>query len=95
MNKSILNLFEHTRKEANDKLKHFNNDIYSTIPYIKHPEEESELFDEDIVEVERCFNSPCLNTSFLEKSDSKVVNVSKNTAMLIILKTLTGIKSKK
>tara|TARA_R110000851_G_scaffold64597_2_gene147034 strand:+ start:722 stop:1858 length:1137 start_codon:yes stop_codon:yes gene_type:complete len=77
MNKSILNLFEHTRKEANDKLRHFNNDIYSTIPYIKHPEEESELFDEDIVEVERCFNSPCLNTSFLEKSDSKVVNVFK------------------
>ena len=79
MNKSILNLFEHTRKEANDKLRHFNNDIYSTIPYIKHPEEESELFDEDIV----------------ENQTVKLSTFSKNTAMLIILKTLTGIKSKK
>ena len=78
MNKSILNLFEHTRKETNTKLKYFNIDVYNSIPLIKHPEEDSELFNEDIEEVERCFNSPCLNSSFLDRSDNKVVDVFKD-----------------
>ena len=77
MNKSILNLFEHTREESGSKLIYFDNDVYNSIPYMRHPEEQSELFYEDINEVERCFNSPCLNSSFLSKSDNKVVDVFK------------------
>ena len=77
MKKSILNLFDSTKKENNERLKYFKSNVYNAIPHLKHPEENSQMFKEDFEEVERCYNSPCLNASFLNKSDDKVIDVFK------------------
>jgi hypothetical protein len=75
--KSLLSLFEETRKEKPTRLKYFNSeDIYEDIPFVDYPSFNSEDFDID--EVERCFNKPCLSTSFLRNSDKSVFDIYKS-----------------
>lgn len=54
-------------------LKYFSKNVIDNIPRINYPDVNSNKFDNDLKEVVRCFNNPCMSTSFLRKSDDSVM----------------------
>jgi hypothetical protein len=86
--KSILDLFDITKNEIsvtnshNERLsrsyRYLPQNCENDIPVIRHPKENTREFQNDIQEVLRCHNNPCMNTSFLKGSDDSVEDIFKS-----------------
>ena len=76
--KSILKYFDETKEEKPKSMMYFNDDVFKSIPKLNYPKENTIKFSEDLKEVKRCHYNPCMNTSFLRKSDKNVSGVFKD-----------------
>lgn len=63
-------------KRISKSCKHLGG-VENTIPILKYPAYNSKNFKEDLAEVERCYRSKSLNTSFLHSSDDSVSDIFK------------------
>ena len=76
--KSILKYFDETKEEKPKSMMYFNDDVFKSIPKLNYPKENTIKFSEDLKEGKRCHYNPCMNTSFLRKSDKNVSGVFKD-----------------
>ena len=82
---SIRGLFEATKHDIDkghlDRLsrryRYFDSNCLNDIPKMRHPDEKSKAFENDVKEVVRCHNQPSLSTQFLHDSDDSVENIFK------------------
>ena len=83
--KSVIALFEdaeHDIEKAHlDRMarryRYFDSSCLKDIPVMRHPNEHSKAFANDIEEVVRCHNQPSLSTQFLHDSDDSVEGIFK------------------
>ena len=81
--RSIRGLFEETKHDIDKghldrmsrRYRYFDSSCLKDIPKMRHPNEKSKLFENDMQEVIRCHNNPSLSTQFLHDSDDSVESV--------------------
>ena len=83
--RSIQGLFEETKHDIDKahldrmsrRYRYFDSDCLDDIPKMRHPDEQSNAFKNDMQEVVRCHSHPSLSTQFLHDSDESVENIFK------------------
>ena len=83
--RSIRGLFDETKHDIDsghlDRLsrryRYFDSNCLNDIPKMRHPDEKTSAFENDMQEVIRCHHHPSLSTKFLHASDDSVESVFK------------------